>query len=176
LYLEPINEKELKEIGLTTATTMLNDHLESLGHEKGIATLEGYELSFNIKNKNKVAWKARSEFTKLFHNELESLIKAKKLNMQKIGFITMLTKYIAYEDCYLINKEGDYLSQKEIIEITGESKPTVIKILRQLIKDNIIIAKKQEKDKRLNKYCINPNLLFKGKNIDIKLKEKYSNT
>ncbi|TPF17965.1 MarR family transcriptional regulator [Priestia megaterium] len=172
--MEPINEKELKEIGLTSATTMINDHLEAIGHDEGIGKLEGYEIKLTIKNKNKVAWKARSEFTKLFHNELDSLIKSKKLNMQKVGFITMLSKYIAYENCYLVNKEGEYLSQKEIIQITGESKPTIVKILKQLIKDKIIIAEKQEKDKRLNKYCINPNLLFKGKDIDIKLKDKYT--
>lgn len=71
------------------------------------------------------------------------------------------------------NKNGEYLTQEDIMKITGLKRRAVINMLNDLKKHEIIFDKPQENDKRKKKYYLNPNLFYKGKEIDVKIKEYF---
>lgn len=73
----------------------------------------------------------------------------------------------------LKNKNGEYLTQEDIMKITGLKRRAVINMLNDLKKHEIIFDKPQENDKRKKKYYLNPNLFYKGKEIDVKIKEYF---
>jgi len=59
------------------------------------------------------------------------------------------------------------------MKITGLKRRAVINMLNDLKKHEIIFDKPQENDKRKKKYYLNPNLFYKGKEIDVKIKEYF---
>lgn len=161
---------QMQEVGHRIGTNAVMDFLESHGLE-----MDGVQLGFYVKDTSKVKWKGSSKFIKLYEMEMERLMNKEIINFEILGFLTWLSKYLNYEDNSLINKDGTYLTQKDIIEITGWHKNKVSKTVKSLIENEILYEKKQEEDKRKSKYFMNPNLFFKGKNIDKDIKEFYDN-
>jgi DNA-binding MarR family transcriptional regulator len=90
-----------------------------------------------------------------------------------IGFLTTMSLYLNFEDNSLINKDGSYITQKDIITITNWSKSKVNKFVRIAIENELIFEQKQEEDKRKSKYFLNPNLFYKGSKIDKETKEYF---
>ena len=72
-----------------------------------------------------------------------------------------------------MRKFREYLTQEDIMKITGLKRRAVINMLNDLKKHEIIFDKPQENDKRKKKYYLNPNLFYKGKEIDVKIKEYF---
>ena len=161
-----------RENGTAHIAKMFFDTAEANGID--VSELENIELNLYIKDKSKVKWKQNSNFVKLFTTELERMVRNKMLNMQKLGFITMLTPYLDYQDNSLKNKNGEYLTQEDIMKITGLKRRAVINMLNDLKKHEIIFDRPQENDKRKKKYYLNPNLFYKGKEIDVKIKEYFN--
>jgi DNA-binding MarR family transcriptional regulator len=133
-----------------------------------------YQMSFQMKDTSKTKWKSKSHFIKLYEQELHRLMTKKVIDIEMLGFLTLLSLYLNYEDSCLVNKDGTFLNQKDIIEITGWSKNKVNKFLKEAIDSELIFEKKQEIDKRKSKYCLNPHLFFKGQMITKETKDRYN--
>ena len=135
---------------------------------------DNYQMSLQMKDVSKTKWKSKSHFIKLFEQELCRLMTKKVIDIEMLGFLTLLSLYLDYEDNCLVNKDGTYLSQKDIIEVTGWSKNKVNKFLKEAIESELIFEKKQEIDKRKSKYYLNPHLFFKGQMISKETKDHYN--
>jgi DNA-binding MarR family transcriptional regulator len=133
-----------------------------------------YQMSFQMKDTSKTKWKSKSHFIKLYEQELHRLMTKKVIDIEMLGFLTLLSLYLNYEDNCLVNKDGTFLNQKDIIEITGWSKNKVNKYLKEAIESELIYEKKQEIDKRKSKYYLNPHLFFKGQMISKEAKDHYN--
>lgn len=166
------NKKELiqqmQEVGHRIGTNAVKDHLDSYGLH-----IEGVELQFFVKDTSKVKWKSNSKFTKLFDTELINIMSKNTITVEMLGLLTLLTPYLNYEDNSLINKDGSYMNQHDIMKLTGWSKKKVNQLLTVLIDNEIVYTEKQTEDKRKNKYSINPNLFYKGQKIDKDIKKYY---
>lgn len=167
-----INKKEImskmQEVGLRTSTNAVMDFLESHDIE-----LNGVELGFYVKDNSKVRWKSNSHFIKLFERELYRLMTKRIIDIEMIGFLTTLSLYLNFEDNSLVNKDGTYINQKDIIDITGWSKSKVNKFIKLAMENELIFEQKQEEDKRKSKYFLNPNLFYKGSKIDPDTKKQF---
>jgi DNA-binding MarR family transcriptional regulator len=98
----------------------------------------------------------------------------KVIDIEMLGFLTLLSLYLDYEDNSLI-KDDRYLNQKDILELTGWSKNKVSKFIKAAIDNKFIYEEKQENDKRKSMYYLNPNLFFRGQKIDKETKQYYDN-
>jgi DNA-binding MarR family transcriptional regulator len=167
-----LNKKELftkmQEVGQRIGSNAVKDFLDSYDIE-----LNGVELGFYIKDNSKVKWKAKSNFIKLFESELQRLMTKRIIDIEMLGFLTTLSLYLNFEDNSLINKDGSYINQKDIIDITNWSKSKVNKFIKLAIENELIFEQKQEEDKRKSKYFLNPKLFYKGSKIDRETKEHF---
>jgi DNA-binding MarR family transcriptional regulator len=167
-----INKKELfnqmQEVGQKIGSNAVKDFLDSHDIE-----LNGVELGFYVKDNSKVKWKSKSNFIKLFEMELRKLMNKRIIDVEMIGFLTTLSLYTNFEDNSLVNENGLYLTQKDIIEITNWSKGRVNKYMKIAIENELIFEQKQEEDKRKCKYYLNPKLFYKGSKIDRETKELF---
>ena len=160
---------KVQELGHTEAVNTVKDFLDNQGID-----LDGIELRFIVKDVSKVKWKPKSEFVKIFIKELEKMDR-NIITFEMLGFLTFLTPYVNYEDNTLINKDGSYMNQNDIIELTGLSRKKVNHILKVLIENKVIYTMKQTEDKRKSKYLVNPKIFYKGQKIDSNLKEYIDN-
>lgn len=159
----------------------LQEHVQAEAMQTVIDTLEsmGIEpstlgLSFYIKDKSKVKWKTKTHFIKVFVSELQRLHHNKILNFEQLGFLTVLSTYMHYQDPYLRTREGSYLTQKDIIDMSGWGKKKVIGLLNELKNKKVLLSTSQPNDKRKKRYFIDPNLFYIGNEIDQRIKEHYS--
>lgn len=160
---------KMQEVGQRIGSNAVKDYLDSYDIE-----LNGVELGFYIKDNSKVKWKSKSKFIKLYEMELYRLMTKRTIDIEMIGFLTTMSLYLNFEDNSLINKDGSYITQKDIITITNWSKSKVNKFVRIAIENELIFEQKQEEDKRKSKYFLNPNLFYKGSKIDKETKEYFN--
>lgn len=160
---------KMQEVGQRIGSNAVKDYLDSYDIE-----LDGVELGFYIKDNSKVKWKSKSKFIKLYEMELYRLMTKRTIDIEMIGFLTTMSLYLNFEDNSLINKDGSYITQKDIITITNWSKSKVNKFVRIAIENELIFEQKQEEDKRKSKYFLNPNLFYKGSKIDKETKEYFN--
>jgi hypothetical protein len=158
--------QEMQEVGQIIGTNGVQDYLESHGLD-----INQVQLKFIVKDVSKVKWKSKSEFVKIFIKELEKMDKT--ITVEMLGLLTLLTPYLNYEDNSLINKDGSYLNQNDIMNLTGWGRKKVNQTLKVLIDNEILQTKKQKEDLRKSKYFINPNYFYKGQKIDPEIKEYY---
>ena len=92
-----------------------------------------------------------------------------------LGFLTLLTPFLDYENNCLINKDSTYMSQNVIIKLTGWGRKKVTNTISTLVSQEIMYEMKQDIDKRKSKYYINPKLFFKGQKIDKEVKDYFDN-
>jgi DNA-binding MarR family transcriptional regulator len=169
-----INKKEImsqmQEVGQRIGTNAIKDFLESHDIE-----IDGVQLGFIVKDNSKVKWKSSSHFIKLFERELQRLMTKRIIDIEMLGFLTTLSLYLNFEDNSLVNKDGSYINQKDIINITNWSKSKVNKFIKVAIENELLFEKKQDEDKRKSKYFLNPKLFYKGQKIDKDIKEQFNN-
>jgi DNA-binding MarR family transcriptional regulator len=153
-------------------------YLQHIGTQavKRFADDNGIDLDIEmyVKDKSKIKWKSKSHFIKLYKQELQRLMTKKVIDIEMLGFLTLLSLYLDYEDNSLI-KDDRYLNQKDILELTGWSKNKVSKFIKAAIDNKFIYEEKQENDKRKSMYYLNPNLFFRGQKIDKETKQYYDN-
>lgn len=150
----------------------LFEYLQNIGNQairqfiedQGIEDEVGYAKLW-MKDNSKVRWKTGTHFIKMFELELKRLMTKKVIDIEMLGFLTLLSLYLNYEDSCLV-KDGKYLNQKDIIEISGWSKNKVNKFLKEAIENDLLFEEKQEEDKRKSKYKLNAKLFYKGSKID----------
>jgi DNA-binding MarR family transcriptional regulator len=162
---------ELKMYLQSISAKAINKFVEDNGLED---ILDNYQMSIQMKDVSKTKWKSKSHFIKVYEQELLKLMTKKVIDIEMLGFLTLLSLYLNFEDNCLINKDGTYLNQKDIIELTGWSKPKVNKFIKEAIDSELMYEKKQEIDKRKSKYYLNPHLFFKGQMIAKETKDHYN--
>lgn len=158
----------MQEVGQKIGANAVKDYLDSNDIE-----IDDISLRFFVTDTSKVKWKPNSKFVKLFISEMEKLMKNKTITVEMLGFLTLLTPYLNYEDSCLINKDETPMSQNDIIKLTGWGRNKVSQTIKALIELEVIYEQKQENDKRRSKYYLNPNLFFKGQKIDKEVKKYY---
>lgn len=160
--------KQIQEVFLTIGTNAVKDHLEA-----NDIKIDEIELNAFVRDTSKVKWKSKSRFAKVYITELKKVMKNEEITIEMLGFITFLIPYLDFENNVLIKKDGTYITQNDIIGLTGWNRSKVNRTLKVLIDNEIMYTKKQENDKRKLKYFINPNLFYKGQKIDKEIKEFY---
>jgi hypothetical protein len=174
MLMSSINKKEImskmQEVGQKIGSNAVKDFLDSNDIE-----INGLELGFYVKDNSKVKWKPKSHFIKLFEMELFRLMTKRIIDIEMLGFLTTLSLYLNFEDNSLINKDGTYINQKDIISITNWSKSKVNKFIKLAIENELLFDQKQDEDKRKSKYFLNPNLFYKGQKIDPDTKKHFDN-
>ena len=94
--------------------------------------------------------------------------------LSKYGkYICSLLKYVGYMDGILRFNNGIYLSNKSISKIFGITERNTIKILDDLIKEDVI---HKHKEKNKNYYTFNPWIASKGKRVSINLYNEFKMT
>jgi hypothetical protein len=159
--------QEMQEVGQIIGANGVKDYLDSHGLE-----LENLQYRFIVKDTSKVKWRSKSEFVKIFIKELEKMDK-NIITVEMLGLLTLLTPYLNFEDNSLINKDGSYMNQNDIMNLTGWGRKKVNQILKVLIDNEILYSKKQKEDLRKSKYFLNPNYFYKGQKIDPETKEYF---
>jgi hypothetical protein len=167
-----LNKKEqlerIREVFLRIGTNAVIDFIESNDIQ-----INEIELHAIVNDNSKVNWKSRSRFAKIFISELKKVMKNKKITIEMLGFLTYLIPYLDFENNVLLNEDGTYMTQNDIVKLTGWNRNKVNNTLKVLFENEIIYTKKQETDKRKLKYFINPNLFYKGRKIDKSVKDFY---
>jgi hypothetical protein len=161
--------QQMQEVGQKIGSNAVKDYMESWDIEE-----DDIQLSFYVKDTSKVRWKSKSQFIKIFNVELKRLVTKGKLgDIELLGLATRLSLQVNYEDNCILNDNGSYMTQKDIQVMAGWSKRKVTLALNDLIENQIIYIQKQEEDQRKNKYFMNPNIFYKGANIDKNVIEFY---
>lgn len=94
--------------------------------------------------------------------------------LSKYGkYICLLLKYVGYKDGILRFNNGIYLSNKSISKIFDVTERNAIKILNELIKEDVI---HKHKEKNKNYYTFNPWIASKGKMVSIDLYNEFKMT
>ena len=134
--------------------------------------IDGFEISNYIKDTSKVKWKSEKgvRFTKIFDEVVRKLMEQEKIDLLQLGLITLLATYTNYENNELMYKEK-YMTQKDIIKISGLGRTKVSAMLNNLIDLKILFVQKDNKDTRNNIYYLNPEAFYKGQNISKDEKE-----
>lgn len=134
--------------------------------------IDGFEVGTYIKDVSKVKWKSEKgvRFTKIFDEVVRKLMEQGKIDLLQLGLITLLATYTNYENNELMY-EDKYMTQKDIIKVSGLGRTKVSAMLNNLIDLNILFVKKDDKDTRNNIYYLNPSAFYKGQNIDKEEKE-----
>ena len=103
-------------------------------------------------------------------NNKELRLALEELNSAEKTFLFSVIPYIGYEDGLVKKRNGDNINNKDLIEITGLSKPTLIKTIKSLIDKKILY---KHEVGRQNQYFINPWIFGRGKRIKIDLKRMF---
>jgi hypothetical protein len=159
--------QEMQEVGQVIGTNGVKDYLDSHGID-----INNVQLKFVVKDVSKIRWRSKSEFVKIFIKELEKMDK-NIITVEMLGLLTLLTPYLNFEDNSLINKDGTYINQNDIMNLTGWGRKKVNQTLKVLIDNEIIYSRKQKEDLRKSKYFVNPNYFYKGQKIDPESKEYF---
>lgn len=165
---------------------ILIDHMQALVNEKakevifgvledhGIEGFSGIQFDPKIRDISRQVWKDNYKFIKLYKAELSKFMKNKDIfTVELLGFITILSNYLGYEDNYLYNSKEEYLTQSELIKITGWSRRKVSNTINLLIDNEILFQFPHENDKRKHKYFMNPKLVYQGRLMDQETKAMF---
>lgn|GEM_PF-3702620 len=131
--------------------------------EEHDSEIDGFEVSTYIKDISKVKL-TNNHYTKIFDGMVRKLMEQEKIDLLELGLITLLATYANYENNELMYEEK-YMTQKDIVKVSGLGRTKVSSMLNNLIDQNILFVKKHPKDSRHNIYYISSELFFKGKNI-----------
>jgi len=140
-----------------------------------VEKIENIVVSLYVKDNSKVQWKSsKAKFIKIYEKEAKMLFDNGVIDWQEFGFLCFLAvNFTNYEDNTLRNEDGEYCTQKDIIEKSGATKPTVSRIMRRLIDKKLLLEKKHPRIKNAKRYLITPYLLYRGKMMSRELKEKF---
>lgn len=162
----------VREIILAKITTELEEMSDKycIPQEK----IEQIAVSLYVNDASKSQWKSsKARFIKIYEKEIEMLFDNGVINFNEMGFMVFLSlKFTTYEDNTLRNEDGSYCTQKNIIEISKMTKPTVSRLMKGLIQKKLIFEKKHDTIVNAKRYMISPYIFYKGKMMDNKLKEK----
>lgn len=170
------NSQQLARMVHEIINSRLKEEMEELSDKYGIPPerIEKIAVSLYVQDMSKSQWKSsKAKFVKIYEKEVEQLFDTDQLDWRELGFLTFLSvKFTTYEDNALRNKDGSYCTQKDIIAVAKSTKPTVSKLMNDLIKKKIIFQRKHPTVLNGKCYFLSPYLFYRGKMIDTALKEK----
>jgi DNA-binding MarR family transcriptional regulator len=115
-----------------------------------VITEEKYEVSVNLRRKK---INVETDWTMLFQKVVLKASKTLQPSSCKVLFYFLgSTGYGNHFECHL----------ETIIEEIQISRATANRAIRELINNNVIIKSKSSMDHRLNCYCVNPDIAWKG--------------
>lgn len=165
-------------------TVKMKNELCDLEDNYGIdeELLEGLSMKLFVDQTKKVLWKSsKTKFTKAYEKEVNKLIQDNIATFEDLGLLLYLsTNYTTYEDNYIRGTEGEFLTKKELIEdlhnktkLNARSSQSYYKKkLSELEKKNLILSEPHPTDKRNKVFYLSPQLFYKGKYMDDKVKQK----
>lgn len=107
-----------------------------------------------------IVWKPENEFIKVYPDELNRI--AFRLSGAETLTLIRLITFIDYESG-MLKKDKKPLITKDIIELTGFSKVTVIAIMEKLVSERLL---SKNRVGRTAQFLANPYIFFKGKYIN----------
>jgi Holliday junction resolvase-like predicted endonuclease len=126
--------------------------LDKIGVEMKVYKYLEDKLIINDNKNNNIHLK----FIKRLGLRMRKYFNEKIINVEDMGLLMLLCTFINFEDNSLMMNNQEYLSQKEIINITGWNKTKVRKVINKLMDSKIIQGNHQKDDKRKMQYYINP--------------------
>lgn len=137
--------------------------------------LEGYSISDPfIKDTLMVQFKSsNTKFAKLYYEEIYEMFRLDEIKPLDVGYLILLANFIDFQDNSIKNEDGTYMSKSDMKKALKASESTVERFVQRMIEQKIMFCKKNPADKkrRKNRYYINPHIIFKGKQIDKRVKE-----
>lgn len=171
--------KLVREILMTRMINELGELEDGYGIDAEL--LEGLSMKLFVDHNKKVVWKStKTRFTKAYDKEVNRLIKDNVATFEDLGLLLYLaTNYTGHEDNYL-RKDDMYITKKELIEdLHNETKDNsrssisyYKKKILELEKKNLILSEPHPNDKRNKVFYLSPQLFYKGKYMDSKVKDK----
>lgn len=158
-------EKEILQIlANNSAKEAIKNYCDVTGSK-----VEDYQVGAFVKDTSKVKFNSE-HFIKTFDCTLKELIENKIISISEYSILSLLSLYVDYENNEL-KIDDKYMTQKDIIRISGYGKPKVIAILNSLINHNLLFGQKNLKDKRENIYYLNPYVYYRGQKLDKEIKK-----
>ncbi|MED1863202.1 MarR family transcriptional regulator [Fictibacillus nanhaiensis] len=171
------NQSQLARMVHEIVLSKMKEELSEISDKYDIPVedIEKLAISLYVKDVSKSQWKSsNARFIKLYEKEVELLFDNGIINFSEMGFMVFLSlKFTTYEDNTLRNKDGSLCTQKDIIDLSGMTKPTVSRTLKGLIEKKLIFEKKHDQVKNGKKYMISPYIFYKGRLMDRNLKQKF---
>lgn len=139
----------------------INKTLESMF--KGYPSRLKKEAMIEARSNKRMYWGTGWDFTKHFTEIRPAL--AEGLSKKSSSLLVALFPYISYSTNLLCRRgrSEEFLTNKDIQDITGFTKKTVAKYLVELVESK---ALSREKDGKQWKYYINPEICIKGTRIN----------
>lgn len=130
--------------------------------------LDNFSITSYIKNTTITKWKCNprkknDSFLKVFYEEIRYARETHGLDDLEVSFLFSISEYLAWETNLLIDNEGNPMNQKMLCDITGYNRKKVYRYTKSLEDKKCLIRVWDGRDVY---YIINPNLIFKGQNID----------
>jgi Holliday junction resolvase-like predicted endonuclease len=133
-------------------SSMITNLLDKIGVEMKVYKYINGKLTININKNNNT----RLKFIKRLGLRMKQYFHDGTINVEDMGLLMLLCTFINFEDNSLMINNQEYLSQKEIINITGWSRDKARKVMKKLMDSKIIQGNHQKDDKRKMQYYINP--------------------
>ena len=140
-----------------------------------IDVIHDNDIFVKMNNGDKIVRKTSIDYFKDTKEIKKRFIKVndKAINLlNKYGkYICLLLKYVGYMDGVLRFNNGIYLTNQNISKIFEVNNRNTIKILNDLIKEDVI-----HKQKNKNYYTFNPWIASKGKRVSVDLYNEFKMT
>lgn len=113
--------------------------------------------------------------------DTESFFKGYVVELRKVlpslahsekALLISIAPYVSYYDCHLQYSNGRDIGIRAIVDITGYSKKTVVKILASLVDKDILYRGKNSKN---HQWFVNPWLVSRGSVVNPVLKAMFKN-
>lgn len=150
-----------------------------IADENGVVveTIEDNEIVIKVGQGDRIVRKKSIDY---FHDTKELKKRFVKVNDQALSllnrygkYICLLMKYVGYMDGILRFNNGIYLSNKSIAKIFGITERNTIKILDELLQEDVI---HKHKNKNKNYYTFNPWIVSRGKRVSVNLYNEFKMT
>ncbi len=142
-----------------------------------IDVIHDNDIFVKMNNGDKIVRKTSIDYFKDTKEIKKRFIKVndKAINLlNKYGkYICLLLKYVGYMDGVLRFNNGIYLTNQNISKIFEVNNRNTIKILNDLIKEDVI---HKHKEKNKNYYTFNPWIASKGKRVSVDLYNEFKMT
>lgn len=141
---------------------------ETMRNVKEEYNLDNYSLYTYIKDMTLIKWKNNTNnkanhFTKVFYNELNYAKEVYGVTCSELGFLLEISQYASWEANLLIDDEGKPMNQKALTKATGMDRVKIYRNTKSLEQKKCLLRIYDGVDVY---YILNPNLFYKGKDIN----------